>query len=310
MKKIDAFVSSLTVENNYSFYLSFFRIFSCLLLLKQVIFSWGFLPLLYTDAGYLAPMHKSISEFFISFDASLVRDHIYTFFGVYILFLILMLFGVGKNFTAVIVFLLYDIIQKLCPQILNGGDNFLRFILLYLAFADSFHYFSISGYKSTRFYKLRCFTSNLAGISICMHLCLIYFISAIHKIHADVWFNGVATYYTFNIERFNGTAFNTSFANSAVFVALTTYGTWLLELLYPILIWNNAFKKYLVPAAILLHLGIGIFMMLYDFQLIFILVQGFFFTNQQWLRAYHRFKAGPWHMLLPGPLKGHTTFHH
>jgi hypothetical protein len=277
----------LTVANNYSFYLSCCRVFACLLLLKQVAFSWQFLPLLYTDAGYLAPMHRYISEFFISFDASLVRDRIYTFFGVYILFLILLLFGVGKNFSAIVVFLLYDITQKLCPQILNGGDNFLRFILLYLAFADSFRYFSISGYEGARFYKLRCLASNLAGMSICMHLCLIYFISAIHKIHADVWFSGVATYYTFNLERFNGTPFNTSLANSAVFVVTTTYGTLLLELLYPILIWTRALRKYLIPVAIILHAGIGIFMMLYDFQLIFIFAQGFFLSNQQWLKIYH-----------------------
>lgn len=286
MKKINVFVMSLTAENNYSFYLSFFRVFSCLLILKQIFFSWEFLPLLYTDAGYLEPMHKYISEFLILFDASLVRDHIYIFFSVYILFLVLMLFGVGKNFTAIIVFLLYDITQKLCPQTLNGGDNFLRFILLYLAFADSFQYFSISKYENTRFYKLRCLTSNLAGISICMHLCLIYFISAIHKIHADVWFNGIATYYTFNLERFNGTPFNISLASNAMFVVFTTYGTLLLELLYPILIWNNALKKYLVPSAILLHADIGIFMMLYDFQLIFIFVQGFFIANRQWLSLY------------------------
>lgn len=290
MKKLNRFVIALTEENNYSFYLSFFRVFSCLLILKQVFFSWEFLPLLYTDAGYLEPMHKSISEFLIAFDASLVRDHIYTFFGVYILFLILLLFGVGKNFTALVVFLMYDITQKLCPQILNGGDNFLRFILLYLAFADSFTYCSISRYEGARFYKLRCLASNLAGISICMHLCLIYFISAIHKIHADVWFNGIATYYTFNLERFNGTPFNTSFASNAIFVVLTTYGTLLLELLYPILIWNKALKKYLVPSALLLHAGIGIFMMLYDFQLIFIFVQGFFFTNKQWL-AFIRYSC-------------------
>lgn len=277
---------SLTAENNYSFYLSLFRVFSCLLILKQVFFSWQFLPLLYTDAGYLEPMHKYISEFLIVFDASLVRDHIYAFFGVYILFLILMLFGVGKNFTVLVVFLMYDITQKLCPQILNGGDNFLRFILLYLVFADSFSYFSISGYKSNRFYKLRCLASNLAGVSICIHLCLIYFISAVHKIHADVWFNGIATYYTFNLERFNGTPFNTSLASNAIFVVCTTYGTLLLELLYPILIWNSAFRKYLIPSAVFLHAGIGIFMMLYDFQLIFIFVQGFFIADRQWLSLF------------------------
>jgi len=38
----------------------------------------------------------------------------------------------------------------------------------------------------------------------------------------------------------------------------------------------------MIALSILLHAGIAVFMMLYDFQVIFILVQGFFLSNKEW----------------------------
>ena len=74
--------------------------------------------------------------------------------------------------------------------------------LLYSYQQSNFKIGDVIRNTKNKFVGLKIFFSNLAGFSICLHLCFIYFISAIHKIHADVWFNGVATYYTFNIERF------------------------------------------------------------------------------------------------------------
>lgn len=290
MKKINSIVQSFTIENRYSFYLSFFRVFVSLLLLKKLFLQWSLIPLLYSGEGYLSPTNSTISEFFISFDSNFIRTNIYIFLGLYLLLLILFLFGFGKNITAIFLFFFYDILQKLCPQILNGGDNYMRFIMLYLCFANSFSFFSLVKTKAQRFMQASNFISNLASLSICLHLCLIYFISAIHKIHADVWFNGVATYYTFNIERFNGTSMNTSLSKNIFFVTISTYGTWIIELLYPILIWFKQTKVFMIILAILLHIGIAIFMMLYDFQLIFILVQGFFITNKTWISIYYAIK--------------------
>jgi hypothetical protein len=289
MKRINVIIQSLTTENKYSFYLSFFRVFISLLLIKKLLLQWSLIPLLYSGQSYLAPTNSIITEFFISFDSNIIRTNIYIFLGLYLLLLILFLFGFGKNITAIILFLFYDILQKLCPQILNGGDNYMRFILLYFAFANSFDFFSFVNQKIKRFSTTKIFLSNLAGLSICLHLCLIYFISAIHKIHADVWFNGVATYYTFNIERFNGTFLNNSLSKNALFVSLTTYATWFIELLYPFLIWFKQTQKIMITLAIILHIGIAIFMMLYDFQFIFILVQGFFISNTNWVKLYNTF---------------------
>lgn len=286
MKKFNTYFQTLLTENKYSFYLSFFRVFICLLLLKKLIMQWGLIPLIYSGKGYLVPTNAIINEFFVSFNASIIRDNIYVFLGILILFLLLYLFGIGKNITAFIVFILCDILQKLCPQILNGGDNFLRFLLLYMVFANSFSYLVYTDSKTSRLPDVPNFFSNLAGLSICIHLCLIYFTSAIHKIHSDLWFGGVATYYTLSIERFNGTPLNAVLAKNALFVTLSTYLTWFVELLYPILIWNKNLKRVMIFAAILLHLTIAITMMLYDFQLIFIVVQGFFISNAFWIGKF------------------------
>ena len=157
----------------------------------------------------------------------------------------------------------------------------MRFVLLYLVFADSFNFFSFGKYK--RFLEIRNYFSNLSVLSLKIHLCIIYFISAIHKIHSDVWFNGVATYYTMNIERFNGTPYNLSLSKNSIFVTLSTYSTWFLELSYPFLVWFKASRKYIITLMIILHLSIAIFMMLYDFQILFIVVQGFFFVNEEFV---------------------------
>ncbi len=291
MQRLDLYIESITRKNNYQFYLSLTRIFVVLLLLKKLILQWKIFPLLYMGADFFEPLHKEIRGFFVIFNASLVRDHLYIYMGIFVLFLLLFLFGFGKNLTALVVYFLYDILLQLSPQILNGGDNFFKFFLLYLVFADSFQYFSLEKYKEGKFTFARNFLSNFAGLSLCIHVCLIYFISAIHKIHADLWFSGVATYYTFNSERFNGTAINTALAKNALFVVLTTYGTVFVELFYPLLVWVKRWRVIMLVSAALLHLGIGIFMMLYDFQLIFIFVQGFFISNEQWLNVYARLQA-------------------
>lgn len=288
MNQIDKLIHLQKNSNRYSFYLSFFRVFICLLLIKKLFLQWNLISLLYTDESFLIPTNRIVTEFFIRVDLSFIRSNIYIFISLYLLILILFLFGIGKNLTAVLLFFFYDILQKLCPQILNGGDNFLRFILLYYCFANSFDYFSVSQYKYSKFSSVRNFFSNLSGLSICIHLCLIYFISAIHKIHADVWFNGVATYYTFNIERFNGTPYNSTISKNIFFTGVSTYGTWLIELFYPVLVWMENTKYLVITLAIFLHIGISIFMMLYDFQLLFVVVQGFFVNNKLWVSFYNK----------------------
>lgn len=282
LKTLQNKLFSLGDKNNYSAYFSIFRVFVCLLLLKQIFQLWPYSSLLFSgNSFYVAPSEVTA---LIPVNIAFLREHFIPFYGIYVSVIILYLFGIGKNFTALLIFLVYDMIERLCPMILNGGDNLLKFLLIYMIFADSYDYLSLNPKKKntsdTLFYNN--FFSNIAGICICCHLCLVYFITGIHKIHSDVWFHGIATYYTMQLERFQGTSINLTIAHNPILVTITSYFTVLVEISYPMLIWFKETRRPVMIGAIMLHIGIYIFMMIYDFQLIFIAVQGFFISNEFW----------------------------
>lgn len=277
-------------KSTFKVYSSIFRVFVCIIILKQMLTIWQFVPLLYEKESFLVP---SNSMFFGLFSPTLlfIREHIYTFLGIYIGIVILYLFGIGKYIIAFLTFICFDMLQRICPEILNGGDNLLKFLLLYLTFIDSYNYLSIAPINIKSFSKKHFvnFLSNVFGFCICIHLSLIYFLAAIHKIHSDVWFHGVATYYTFNLERFSGTPYNSYLSKIPLFVTITTYFTILVEMFYPTLVWFKQTKKVIIILMIILHINIYAFMMIYDFQIIFIMSQGFFFSNEQWINFIKKY---------------------
>lgn len=289
------FINNITLigkKNFYSFYAALFRLFICFHLLKKLFLTWSSFNLLYKANSFLPESSTNLLEYF-SINPSIVRNHYELFLMFYVLFICFYFFGIGKYLTAFILFILYELQQRLGFIILNGGDNLLKFIILYMVFVDSYKYFSIKSLqiKNTSNRYILTFLSNTAAFSICLHLCLAYFLSGWNKIHADVWFKGVATYYILSLERFQGTRWNLLLVKNGFFVTITTYFTILVEMYFPVLIWFKKTKKIISICAILLHIGIYIFMMIYDFQIIFIMVQGFFFTNYQWVCLINNFKS-------------------
>ncbi len=284
MKKI---IDNLSRKNLFSFYSSFFRIFICFHLLKKIILTWEYKELIYSSNSFYIYDEAALFDFF-NINQLLIRDNFLLFYFIYFILILFYFFGIGKYIMAILLYVFFEIFQNLCPVVLNGGDNLLKFIILYMIFIDSYTYFKINPIiiKKQNINLFRNFLSNIFGFAICIHLCLVYFISAIHKIHSDVWFNGVATYYTLSLDRFRGTSLNLNLAKNGVFVTISTYGTILIELFYPVLIWFKKTKIPIIFLAITLHISIYIFMMIYDFQLIFIFIQGFFIPNNVWIKFY------------------------
>ena len=284
-------INKLSEENYFNFYSAFFRIFICFHLFKKIILSWEYKELLYTSDSFMMSFNTGYFEFF-NINDSIIRDNFQIFYMLYIICILLYFFGIGKNITAFFLFIFLEIVQNLCPSILNGGDNLLKFIMLYMVFINSYEYFSIKSqyFENSELSKFNIFISNLGGYAICIHLCMAYFISAIHKIHSGVWFNGVATYHIMSLERFKGTSYNLDLAKNAPFVLISTYGTVLIELFYPAFIWFDKTRNIMIILAIILHVSIYIFMMIYDFQLVFIFVQGFFISNETWVKFYEKLK--------------------
>ncbi|MCS3530806.1 hypothetical protein [Chryseobacterium sp. JUb7] len=121
---------------------------------------------------------------------------------------------------------------------------------------------------------------------------MIYLVSALFKFNAKVWFSGVATYYTLQIERFKGTELNNVLANNGIFVTFSTYITLLWELVFPFLVWHKTGKYVVFAIGIAIHLGIYIFMMIHDFEILFMMCYGFFITDEELKKAGLYYRKG------------------
>lgn len=280
--KFIKFQKSISEENLFENYLPIFRVYLSFHIIKKIFLNWSSTDLFFNEAVFQ-------SKFFdiSSFIYSQVFNGVPLINVITLILAIFYAFGIGKYLTAVLLFFSYLIYFEPFLDVGNGGDNLLYFILIYMSFANSYKYFTL---KNT--YKLNFFSntiSNLASLSIMFHLCLIYFVSGVHKLNSDVWFNGVATYYIWQLERFNA-PINDLFYKNSFIIAMSTYVTILFEILFPFLIWFKKVRPLFLILGILLHLGIYFTMMIYDFEILFIFIYGFWISNQDWEIIFNRLK--------------------
>lgn len=278
MGKFSRIIDNLSEKNYFSNYLPIFRIYICFHIIKKTYLGWGSISLIYGD---LIDAKSPILQIFPFLDYTIGNIPIIIILT--IILSLLFAFGIGKRLTVFLLFICIYFNGELIYLYSNGGDNLLTYLCLYLIFTNSYDFLSFKKlkYKNISLNKLSSFISNLAVYSIMIHLCLVYFVSFIHKIHSDMWYNGVANYYILNLERYNS-PFNYLFSKNSFFIAFSTYFTLAFELLFPILIWNKKFRNPLLFSGIFLHLGIYFFMMIYDFEILFIMIYGFFLTNEEW----------------------------
>jgi len=284
-EKIKSTIDDLSTTTDKSFYLSILRLYVAFHIFRNVIAHWGSMELIIGDNSVFPVYYTgTIIQFAI--------NNYQLFFFLVLILCILFFFGVGKHITVILLTIVLEIYQDITPYLLNGGDNYLKLIMVYLIFADSYKFFSITKLKikNIELQRFSNFLTNLMVYAILFHLCLIYFISGIEKLHSKEWFNGVALYYILNLERFSGTPFNSALANNGWFVNIGTYLVMFFELYFPVLIWNKRLRIPLAVFGIMMHLGILVFMMLYDFQVIFIVIYGLFFTNKEWFSFLNKIK--------------------
>ena len=270
-------------DSDRTLYLSVFRVYLCFHLAKDLVFRWTSLDLLYGVDSFVVRTDRLITQVA---DITLFQEWYVVLIVAHVALLGLFAFGIGKGYTAFGLYVTVKVLQRMHPWILDGGDNLLEFALLYMVFCDSYQHLSVTPLNiqtETKRKVVNLFT-NLGTRSIMVHLCLVYFMTGLHKAHADVWYNGTATYYIFQVERFAGTPLNQLIAQSDILVALSTLGTLIWELTFPVLVWTKRLRVPLMLIGMSMHLGIYIFMMINDFQILFISIYGFFFTNDE-LRA-------------------------
>lgn len=269
-------------SKTYYDYLAFFRVFLAFHIFKKYVFYLPYMEDLFGKSSF----HQNYNDVII-FNLGIGNEHGLLIITIILALSVLMAFGVGKNVTVLLLFITVDIIQRLNGYLLNGGDNFLKFILLYMAFVNSFTRFALSPKPKITDNNSWAFLLHKGGLlSIKIHLCLIYFISGLAKANAKVWYNGVATYYTLNLERFAATSYNKVLSQNGYFVTLSTYATLLWELAFPLTVWISKLRIPTLVLGLFFHLGIYFLMMIHDFEILFMAAYGLFISDSEWSRFY------------------------
>ena len=291
-QQVKQYVDRLQLKNYKSFYLAFLRVAIGIWLLKEVCINWSSMEILYGNSALVVPAKNLISRLpgggFL-----VVKSHYLWFILSYVVIIFMSILGIGKWFTAAVLFGMFAVLQKMNMTMLNGGDKMAMALFFYLIFADSYQYFTLFKQKPNKNdnYKLQNLFSNLAAFSIMLQLCLAYFQSGVLKAGNFFWLHGEATYYALSMERFVGTAFNKYIVQYKWIDYISNYATLSFELLFPLLIWIKKIRKPLLIIGLLFHLCIYIFLMIYGFQIVFILIYGLFLPNQQLLDFVQKCKT-------------------
>ncbi|WP_396149994.1 HTTM domain-containing protein [Flavobacterium sp.] len=122
--------------------------------------------------------------------------------------------------------------------------------------------------------------------SLKFHLCLVYFFSAVGKISTLLWYNGLANYYVLNNERFMLFELPEYLLTNSVFITLTTYSVIFWELTFPFFVLIKGTKKWMLLVALIFHFFVFNYMMLYNFQFLFMLILVVFLTDFELIRIY------------------------
>lgn len=285
---IDGLFHRLEAPFDRTLYLPVFRVYLAWHIAKKIALEWPYLRLLYANDSFVATG---------TFLARLglpeaLHRHYLTVIVLYLAATLGMALGIGRRLTIGAVFLLTVVVQQMEPYTLNGGDNLLKFALLYLCLCDSFAFLSLQPGRATAEWRrnLDRALTRIGVLLILGHLALIYAVSAFGKIHAQVWYDGVANYYIASLERFNGPGSH-FVVRSAPVVVGTTYLTVFWEATFPFFMWNRRLRWFSAGLGVAIHGAIAVMMMLYDFELLFIACYGFLLTDDEWRRIWKFVRA-------------------
>jgi hypothetical protein len=165
------------------------------------------------------------------------------------------------------------LLEARLPELLDGGDNITRIILLYMIFL-------LPPRAAGRPGGLGTFLHNVAVLAIGAQLCVVYITAGFMKANGLRWSQGTALYLVSQIDWFSLPSSRWIFRNPFI-TTFATYGTVFFQLWFPIVIFSRL-KTLWVLMGIGLHLGIAYTMGLVPFSTVMIGLELFLLDDRQW----------------------------
>jgi predicted DCC family thiol-disulfide oxidoreductase YuxK len=135
-----------------------------------------------------------------------------------------------------------------------------------------------------------------------IQMAVLFFYSATSKMGGDDWRGGDAVWTVFTTDEHYSLFILSVFASHYWLVNFATYGTLLVEIAFPFLIWQRLTRPYLLAGALFLHAQFAILMGLFYFSLV-MMMGHMGFVRPEWLArlgAWWRHKIGDMEMIYDG----------
>ena len=282
--------------------LGFFRIITCMLVIKNMCFYLPTANELFGSNGifpYSAYL-ELLERYQLSF---LAYPFNYPFAPQIFLFITILsasfyVLGYGGRFSGILLVILLSVLKFRNGFILDGSDNVMQVTLPFLVLADDHLFFRFKerivkeANKSEIIQYIWETVKKVALLGLMIQVCFVYFFTSFAKLQGDVWLNGTAIYYTMRVSDFMATSWNIPLTQNHYFVVLGTYFTIIFEIAFPFLIWFNRTKYWIIFFGIMLHVGIWVFMRIDNFSWIMIGTYFVFITDTEYLSFRAWFKEG------------------
>lgn len=208
----------------------------------------------------------SFTEIVTFFEGYGISENVVTngFLGVFIFFLLTLMFGFFTRFSAIATLLLYKAIYT--GTYIYGIDGFIVTSLFYLVIFPSGYFHSIDNLifkKRSR----KNLNATLFKRLLQINVCIVYFFAGISKAMGQTWWNGEAIWKSINLWSANS-IFNVDYsflAENSYALIIMGWSVLVIETLYPIFIWIPKTRKIWLYSTLAMHIGIGLFLDLYFF---------------------------------------------
>lgn len=211
--------------------------------------------------------------------------------GIIVAFLFML--GYKTRLISILNFIFLYSLHQENPLILDGGNNIMIIVLIYLMFVKTNAYFSIDKHISRSKKKENVYINiihNFGVVAVIIQFCILYLNSALYKVMGEYWQNGTAIYYILQVDEFNLPWLTDLIISSDILIVLITYSTVLLQIAFPFMLLNKRTKYIALLLVVPLHLGIAFAMGLITFSFTMILIDTILISDEDYKKAYAFFK--------------------
>ena len=182
----------------------------------------------------------------------------------------------------------------------DGGNYFIRIMLIYLIFADLSKHWSVDSWLRRRAGKTKkeieavTVLHNLALCLVVAQLCMVYLEAGLYKVQGKLWQNGTAMYYPVSSEAYGVFPWLSDLiTTNSWIVALTTYVTVVAQIAFPFMLFHKISRRIALVTILGMHIGIAVVMGLPFFSGIMASADAVLVSSATWL-TIQRWLYGVW----------------